>query len=350
MRLLSGKSGWGGFFLTLLFFCHFGFWTSPLAAQQRFVELQILASQTDEIGIQQEWMERLEEVGADRVTIRSTTRGAKADVEELESNGTITVRVIGIISGRQLQLPNARFSIQDAARIREYVQKLRDDGARVTLAEKKAFGLTSEQLVELHDDLAKPIAVDTSEMTPKQLLEKVRGELKTALEVDSASQTALVTGEPIGKNLQGLSSGTGLAYALRSAGLVLVPERKQGQTVKIVVTPAGQAAAHWPVGWEIDEPPVKVEPKLFDRIDYEIRQFRLTDVLPAIENRAGVPFLIDHNSLAEKEIDLAETRVNYSKKQTAHLTAIRAMLNQCRPALQGEIRTDENGKAFLWIY
>lgn len=350
MQLLVRNVGWFAFAVLALALWFVGMECRPLAAQQRFVELQILASQSDEIGIQQEWMERLEEVGADRVTIRSTTRGAKADIEELETNGTVTVRVIGLISGRQLQLPNARFSIQDTARIREYVQKLRDDGARVTLAEKKAFGLTSEQLVELHDDLAKPIAFDTANLTPKQLLEQIRGDLKTAIEVGNTSQSALADGEPIGKNLEGLSTGTGLAYALRRAGLVLVPERKQGQPVKIVVAPAGQADAHWPVGWEIDEPPVKVEPKLFDRIDYEIRQFRLTDVLPAVENRSGVLFLIDHNSLAEKEVDLAETRVNYSKKQTAHLIAIRAMLNQCRPALQGEIRTDENGKAFLWIY
>lgn len=37
--------------------------------------------------------------------------------------------------------------MKDKQGIRDYIQKIRDDGSKVALAEKKAFGLTSEQLV-----------------------------------------------------------------------------------------------------------------------------------------------------------------------------------------------------------
>ncbi|MFM8399782.1 MAG: hypothetical protein ACKOAH_18305, partial [Pirellula sp.] len=122
--------------------------------QSRLVELHLVASAAGELGAQQDWAELLETVGADRVQISSIRKPGEAGIEELQSGKTIVVRVNGVIAGGNLSLPGARFSRSDVAGIRNYIQKLRDDGSKVALAEKKAFGLTSEQLVELNQELS----------------------------------------------------------------------------------------------------------------------------------------------------------------------------------------------------
>ena len=66
-----------------------------------------------------------------------------------------------MIAGNRLKLPGGSFSIRDKAGIRELLTRLRDDGAQVAMAEKKAFGLTSEQLVTLHGRFSQTVEFET---------------------------------------------------------------------------------------------------------------------------------------------------------------------------------------------
>ncbi len=318
--------------------------------KRRFVELELLASPQMVVGGQHEWMERLSEVGADRLTIKGNTANARPKVEEFERGEIVTVVVTGVLTDRQLIVPGGQFSSQQIEGLKAYLAKLRDDGARVALADKKAFGLTSEQLVEIHDELSRVVAGETTHMTIGDFVRNTAGALRTTLAISPAARRALAGDDQLTVDLQGLSSGTALAYAIRSLGLVLVPRREQGHSVELLIASVEEVDEHWPVGWPVDPPVNQHAPVLFERMDFEVRAFPLADVLNAVQRRMRIPFLVDENSLAEKDVDLRQVKVTYAKPQAAYLLALEAILRQTRPALLVEPRQDENGKVFLWIY
>ena len=102
----------------------------------------------------------LQDVGADRVSSKTANSG-NPTVEETETTNSTIISIRGYIVGSKLHLPGGKFLIRDKAKIKAFIQKLKDDGARVGLAEKKAFGLTSEQLVGLHQKFAQVVDFDT---------------------------------------------------------------------------------------------------------------------------------------------------------------------------------------------
>ena len=126
----------------------------PAMAQRRMIVLEISSDARSPVGTQQKWMEMLQKVGADKVVSRTGKSGTPT-VEETRMTSSSLVKVTGFVVGGKLKLPGGSFSIRDTAGIRELLKRLREDGAKVALAEKKAFGLTSEQLVALHQQLAK---------------------------------------------------------------------------------------------------------------------------------------------------------------------------------------------------
>lgn len=321
----------------------------PAFAQQRLVELHLVASASGELGAQQEWAEILESVGADRVQISSARKPGEAGVEELQSGKTVVVRVNGVISGSSLSLPGARFSRGDLAGIRAYVKKLRDDGARVALAEKKAFGLTSEQLVGLSEELAAVVEEKTKDVPAESFVRGLFKQLNKPTRVSDSAWAALQDSGKLQDELQGLSAGTALAAALRPAGLVLVPRREQGKAVELLVVESSDADEHWPVGWPNERPVSQAEPKLFERRDIEIKGFPLQQAVAAVSGLCGVPVLYDWNALAKKEIDPATTMVTVVKKKHPYYMTIADLLKQTKPSLGVELRLDENDKPFMWI-
>jgi hypothetical protein len=313
------------------------------------VELHLVAGAAGEVGAQQDWAEILESVGADRVQISSIRKPGEAGIEELQSGKTTVVRVNGVISGGTLSLPGARFGRSDVAAIRNYIQKLRDDGAKVALAEKKAFGLTSEQLVELSEELSVVVEEKTLGTSAENFVRDLLGQLGKPIRVPSSAWAALKESGELEDELQGLSAGTALAAALRPAGLVLVPIREQGKSIELTVVDSGEAQEHWPVGWPNEVPVSRAEPKLFQRRDIEIKGFPLQQAVAAVAGLCEVPVLYDWNALAKKEIDPTKTMVTVVKKKHPYYMTIVDLLKQTKPSLGVELRLDENGKPFMWI-
>lgn len=320
-----------------------------LVAQQRLVELHLTAAAGGELGAQQEWAEILEGVGADRVKIASVRRPEEAAIEELQTGRTVVIKVNGVIQGGRLSLPGAQFSQSDVARIRDYVQKLRADGSKVALAEKKAFGLTSEQLVGLSEELSQPIEKSTKDVSASEFVRGVLRQIGKATRVPDSAWQALDESGKLQDELQGLSAGTALAAALRPAGLVLVPVREQGKAIELAVVDSGAAAEHWPIGWPIEVPVSRVEPRLFQRQDIEIKGFPLQQAVAAVSGLCEVPVLYDWNALARKEIDPTKTLVTVVKKKHPYYMTIVDLLKQTKPSLGVELRLDEKGKPFMWI-
>jgi hypothetical protein len=333
----------------MLLVCLFGF-SESVTAQERFVELQIVSRAAGELGVQHEMMEMLSGVGADRVSVKSTTGNVRTSVTESESGGTTNVVVVGILDGRTLKLPGGRYSLRDSARIRDYVQKLRDDGAEITLADKQAFGLTGPQLVEVFDSLGGEVQDSTKGQPSSRVIQQLA--LGLTLEIGMTDEAwQLLNDTPILEEYQGLSTGTAMAAILRPLGLVLSPFREQGKAVQFRIAASTEVEEHWPVGWPIEESPGQAEPKVFERLDeVSIQNISLKDTLDAIEARVGVPFIYDQNGIARAGLDLSEVQVNLIRtRPMKYFLVLKKVLIQARPKLDVEIRKDENGKSFLWI-
>ena len=319
-------------------------------AQNRIIQLEIASSDRSELSTQQRWMEMLSGVGADRVRSRTARGLVEPKVEELQLSGTVSITVIGVISGSQLILPGAKFGIRDAAGIRDYIQKLRDDGSQVAMADKKAFGLTSEQLVGVSQELSAVVAQPTKGVDTADVVQQMLAQLKTPVALDATARRALASPSKVYDDLQGLSIGTALAAAIRPLGLVLVPSRPQGKTLQLQIVDSQSADENWPVGWPIEKPVDQIAPKLFEKLDnIEIRGFLLNSILDRFEQRIGIPFIYDQNTMAREGINLAATRVTLVKNRIAYMVAITRLLAQTKPRMKQELRVDENGKPFLWI-
>ena len=317
-------------------------------AQTRIVEIEVSADQQAELHTQQRWMEALTEIGADRVRSRTSQVG-KPGIKELGSGKTVVVKVKGVISGNQLVVPGHRFFIGDLEGMRDFVQRLRDDGSKVTLAEKKAFGLTSEQLVDVYKRLSRPIETSTLDQPVSDVLERLLRQSGMETEWDDASRKAIKGDSVVTEQLQGVTTGTAIAAVLRPLGLVMVPHREQGGTTKLHLLDSRSTDEHWPIGWPTEKPLKTYEPKLFDRQNIAIRDYQLDQALAAIQRRVALPFLYDQNSLARAGIVLGETDVTLVNENLAYMVAIQKLVSQSRPRMRAEMRLDEAGKPFLWF-
>lgn len=339
MRWLTGS-----LFLILAALC-----STDTIAQERYIELQIVSRAGGELGVQHELMQMLAEVGADRVTTKSTTGNARTNVVESESNGTTHILVTGILDGRTLKLPGGRYSLRDEDRIKDYIQKLRDDGAEVTLADKQAFGLTGPQLVSVFEELGSAVQIETKGQPTNQVIQELAAGVRSEIDITRRARRMLDK-TPVVEEFRGLSTGTAMAGMLRPLGLVVTPYREQGRAIRFRISASTEADEHWPVGWPIEEAPIKAEPKVFERLDdVSIQNFSLQDTLDAIEARVGVPFLYDQNGIARAGVELSDVKVTLVRKRMQYFLVLEKILAQSRPRLTVEIRKDENGKSFLWI-
>ncbi|QEG23996.1 hypothetical protein [Mariniblastus fucicola] len=319
--------------------------------QNRSLELRVLVDDRSSLGTSHDWMQALAEVGADRV-VAETSRARKPSFEEFDSGSTKLLTVVGIVKQGKLHLPGGKFTIRQVAAIRAHLQKLRDDGAEVTVAEKVAFGLTAKQLVALHDQLGLKITSPTAGQNAGKLASTLMKNSGYPISIDRTSQLVISSAQStVDIELEGYSIGTGLAIALRQLGLVFEPVRPQGQKVKLVVRAADEKTKNWPVGWPVSESRKKAAPNLFVKVDVQAAETPILDLLGAIEGRIEIPLIYDVAKISERGVDLASTKVSFSRpgKKSSYDMVMDKVLNQCKPKLKSELKIDEAGKRFLWI-
>ncbi len=336
-------------FRTAMLAMSFAIGAAPLVfAQSRMIELQINVDAGAQLGTQQQWMEMLADVGADRVVVQTNSTGAPT-IEESQIGGATMIYIKGSVDANRLLLPGGTFSIRDKAGISALIQKLRDDGAAVALAEKKAFGLTSDQLVDLNSTLGKPVNFSTKGIGAGAALAKISEMLGTEFTFTPTANRELNGPAIVTEELQGISAGTAIAVVVRPLGLVFEPQRRQGKSLELRIVDSRESNENWPIGWPLERPPVQVEPKMFEQLALEIRGFALSDTLNAIEQRTGVPFFYDHNALARADIELSAVKVTLVTEKISYMVAVGKLLRQSKPGMNAEIRVDETGKPFLWI-
>lgn len=337
-----GRTIW----LTLIVF---GFLSaSDVIAQRRIIELEIAASRFEPVETQQRWMQMLSRVGADRVRSKTSGNGT-VKISETEIAGGVRIKIQAAIDKGKLVLPGRSFSIRQKDAIAEYIENLREDGADVALAEKKAFGLTSVQLVEVNTALKAKLREETKGDNPAQLIRQLERLIGMRIVLSKKAKQALADGEPVLDELSGFSAGTALAAIARPMGLVLVPRRKRGQPVELQLVDYREAEEFWPIGWPGNDLPKSALPSMYKKFPIEIRNAPLEQALRAVKLRAKVPMLYDHNSMAIGKIDLTKSRVTFVKESSNYINLLSKVLNQTKPRMKFEIRMDENAKPFLWL-
>jgi hypothetical protein len=242
-------------------------------------------------------------------------------------------------------LPYGKFGINDRPAIEKWLNKLRDGGEDALSYKPAAFGLLPKQLVSVHEALAVSVENSTLGKPPREAAKAIADRLKLKFISDPAAQQALASDEPVGDELQGLSSGTALAAILRPLGLVMFPE-KNGSEIRLRIAGGGDAKEFWPVGWPPKGNPSETLPELFNFFKVEIDNSPLSDAMSAIAGRVKAPILLDHNAIAAGRVDL-NANVSFSAPSTFYSRALDRLLLQAK--LKYELRVDEAGKPFVWI-
>jgi hypothetical protein len=290
-------------------------------------------------------------LGVDGLRIRKAESGDKVEVKVAGSKAAPVYRVVGrLASGNQLDLPGGSFSPHDRAGLSKWLAKLRAEGPQSSGGGGTApFGLAAKQFAAVNADLAARVTFSTKGMTPGELVDKLSPALNYSLNVDRATKQRLAQAEPIIEELDGLTSGTAIAYALRSMGLGLLP--RIGETKKpeyAVIKPEAKEVT-WPVGWPLeDRKPRDVLPELFETHNAEIEEgVLLGEALEAIGELLKTRVLYDHYALARHGIDVAKVTVKFPASKTWYAKVVDKVLHQA--GLKGEWRLDDAGKPLLWV-
>ena len=322
---------------------------SQTSAKSTHLVLEISSNSTASIGTQQRWVQALQNVGANRVSSKTLTQGA-AMVEETERGGTRYIKVRGFVEGGKLELPGGSYRLGDIGKIRDLLQKFRDDGKETTLAPKLDFGLTSSQLVGLAEKLAKPVAEPTKGKSLSAVVKAITRQTGVPFSPDSVARAALTGQADVTQEFKGMSSGTALAALVKPLGLVLEPGREQGQQVQVHIKRPEAGKKSWPVGREPDTVPLLLEPAMFQKLPIGIKNYPLDKVMTAFQQKAKIPFVYDDQVIAAEGIDVSKTLVSINNKNGVLMVMIKKLLRQTEPKrLSGKLRVDDAGKAFLWI-
>ncbi|NQU24868.1 MAG: hypothetical protein HQ567_26595 [Candidatus Nealsonbacteria bacterium] len=294
----------------------------------------------------QEWGKALSKAGIRNVRIRSSKPSDKVGIAVRGTADSPLYVVTGVIRSRdELLLPSGRFRRSDAARLARWLDDLARHGPEDRRPAKTAFGLSSEQLIQVQADLARPVGFSTKDVTRDAVVAKIARQLTVPLRIDAAS-TAALREDNVGEELLSLSCGTSLAYVLRPMGLCLVP-RAAGGRVQLDVVRAQPDLKIWPVGWESDKSRRDVAPALFEFHNVNIQGVSAAVALEAIGKRLKLPVLIDHNALARHGIKPAKLPVSHPASRTTYSLALRKLLFQA--GLKSEVRVDEADQPFLWV-
>jgi len=323
--------------------------TQTPTKKKTYLTLAISSNSSAALGSQQRWMKALENVGADRVASSTLTQGA-ATVEETERGGTRYIRVQGFLERGKLELSGGSYRLGEIGKIRDLLQKFRDDGKETTLAQKHDFGLTSSQLVSLAEKLAKPVAEPTKGKPFSAVVNAIASQTGVSFVRDSTARAALAGQTDVTQEFEGMASGTALAVLVKPLGLVLQPDREQGQQVQVHIKRPEAGKKSWPVGRELESAPVLVEPRMFQKLPIGIKNYPLDKVMAAFQQKAQVPFIYDDQVIAAEGIEVSKTLVSISNKNGNLMVMINKLLRETKPKrLSGKLRVDDAGKAFLWV-
>ena len=326
--------------------CCFSLTSTTLAGPP--IQMELVTEQGFSPTDSQKWIQFLSKLELTSIRIRGADVGDRESIENTGTEARPMYRVVGVLTYRnRLRLPGGEFALGERERLAAWIKKVEADGAAGPTQKTAAFGLTPEQLVAFHEKMAPATHTETKGRRSGDVARDLVKELGNEFVVSDNARQAFGSDEKCQDDLRGLSLGTALAATIRPLGLVMRPE-KFGRSVRLSICEVSEAAESWPVGWPAEETPGKLAPKLFESLNVEINGVSLSKALDAIQPRVSVPFLFDHNGMARQRINPAEVKVKYPKGRVIYKKVLDNVLSQSK--LSSDLRVDEAGKPFLWIY
>lgn len=327
-------------FFTIVILC-----TSVCACGgETVVDLEIAIMPGAPITAPQEWAKRLGDMGIERVQIRSM-HGQEKPSTKMNDDGT-RVDVLAVLTGQEeLVFADRRFRVGQTSELRTYIETLPEQIVEAGIV-RGPFRLTEQEFNTVMTELGKPLPDSTLGKTSGRLLAAAKTIVRLPIEEQTSAHALLQTGKPIAVELNKLSVGTALVIALRNDGLTLRPVHVPGG-LELVVEPYKRGQEVWPAGWQAEQSPRLVAPKLFESLNIEIEGYTLAKALTALEPRLGLPVVMDEWTLRQQQIEPGKISVKLPAKKTFLKNAVDKLLSQAR--LASEIRIDEAGTAFLWI-
>ncbi len=312
------------------------------------VELELVTQQGFPVTGARRWIETFKGLKV-QLRIRSATPADTVGIEQRGTESAPMYHVTGILTRQDtLIVPGGRFTTRDQARIAAWIEQVRrggldgDGGSRPSV-----FGMTGQELVDLHQSLSARLLRSTKGRDAKDVVREIATRAgPITVSVDRAARGAFHEADRVSDELQGVACGTALAAVVRPLGLVVVP-RKVGSQVQLLVVDSRKANESWPVGWPPEKKERDVAPKLYEFLPVEIEDAALLEALEAVRQRLGLPLLFDHNSMARHRIDPSKVRVTLPVGQTYYKKVVDRMLFQGK--LKAELRVDEAQQPLLWV-
>ncbi|SFH53646.1 hypothetical protein [Planctomicrobium piriforme] len=349
------------FVLKILFVCWLGSTILPGLAQAQpteyspdktLLEIEILLPQgPGDPLLAQKWRQEFERIG-EAVRIRQPLADEKVAISEKPRGPFRVVKVTGAINrDGVLIFPGKTFKPGQSEQMKMWLTEIKTYGAQGSPQGQPRYGLTEPQFKTLFEQLTPPVADPLKGLSIAAAIEKIP--LPAALSLNYHS-TAAALQQSAGQTkledeVQGLSTGTALAYVLSQQGLAFRPLRTPTGQIQLLIQPLADVPDAWPVGWPVDEtrPRNEIVPGLFKTVDTGVQTAPLSIVLDAIEDRTGVRLLVDLRASLAKQLDPRQTTVSYPKKYTAWSLIVSSVVVNAH--LTMTYRQDEAGTGFVWI-
>jgi hypothetical protein len=319
--------------------------SQSVAAAALPIELEIAMQPGTPLAAPQEWAQLLGKMDLVSVRLRGIRASERPHLETTSRGNGTHYRLLGILNQRnELVLPERRFRIHDRHALEKHFQQLPAQAA-YNAQPRGRFGLTEQQFRQVYTALSQPVGFSTLGKSAGEVL--LRIEKGLSVPVIGTDKLRLLDGKPLQAELRDLSAGTALAFALRQAGWMLLPEQLPGQTLRLSVAPFDHRADPWPVGWKPAVSSRQSAPQLFELRNIEIEGFTLNQALTALGPALKLPVITDGWILEQHEIDPNTIQVSLPKKRTYLKSAVGKILSQAR--LAEEVRVDELEQPFLWV-
>ena len=300
----------------------------------------------------QEWIPIFEKLGVDFQVRRSVLEDKPEVTERTLGNKLREVRVVGILDKRgAIQFPEKSFTTADVAPLKEWLEGLQVYGAQGSPEGQPTWGLTKTQFEPFFGALSREMTVSLAERSLDKALAEFLVQQKYPLKFSVQATERLAQKDcpaEVANMVTGFSEGTTLAAILNSFDLGFRPQRTPAGGLEILIVSLAEGGQVWPVGWPPPNRPVDIAPQLFQSVEIELEAEPLEAVLEAVGDLVKLPVLVDRHGLKQQKIDLAEFKVSHPKKKVPWSLALKRLTFQAKA--RWEIRVDETGHPFLWVY
>ncbi|MFO1001378.1 MAG: hypothetical protein U0936_13620 [Planctomycetaceae bacterium] len=325
--------------------------TEPESPVVRNVELDVLIHAAPSYRVKaQEWGRLFQELGY-TPKFRSPKPGEEIRVEDVVDGDYVSVKIVcGMSQDGSIRIGQQKFTLDDSAKLRSYLDELRNYGSGGPPERNPTWGMSEEQLMEIMKLLSEPVTGVVQLQSPLVAVESLGLPEGVKLTfADSARERAFgrrPASAPEELDLKGCSKGSGIAILLSQYGLGFRPLRIAANRFELQIDAGGESNNLWPTGWKTQETVSRVLPAYLKSIPVDVQDAEISALLNVVSERLKVPVFQSSFELASAGKNLDELTYSRSEKKIAPSRLLTSIGDKHQ--LGFDVRVDEGGKMFLW--